>query len=167
MYNNAKENPAMIVVYTSPGCASCRKVKQWLKDRNLKFVEKNIFSTILNENEIKHLLMRSENGTEDIISKRSKIVQEQNIDFDEMSLNDLVRFIQQNPSILKRPIILNEKSFLVGYDEEEIGAFVPRELRKIAKAACTPECASYEICGKVHEEPDQPKALNQSLLKAV
>ena len=80
----------MIVVYTSPGCASCRKVKQWLKDRNLKFVEKNIFSTILNENEIKHLLMRSENGTEDIISKRSKIVQEQNIDFDEMSLNDLV-----------------------------------------------------------------------------
>ena len=116
----------MIVVYTSPGCASCRKVKQWLKERDLKFVEKNIFSTVLNENEIKHLLTRSENGTEDIISKRSKIVQEQKIDFDEMTLNELVRFIQQNPSILKRPIILNEKSFLVGYDEEEIGAFVPR-----------------------------------------
>ena len=42
----------MIVVYTSPGCASCRKVKQWLKDRNLKYIEKNIFSTLLNENEI-------------------------------------------------------------------------------------------------------------------
>ena len=37
----------MIVVYTSPGCASCRKVKQWLKDRNLKFIEKNIFSTYM------------------------------------------------------------------------------------------------------------------------
>jgi len=69
----------MIVVYTSPGCASCRKVKQWLKDRNLKFIEKNIFSTLLNENEIRHLLMRSENGTEDIISKRSKIIQEKQI----------------------------------------------------------------------------------------
>ena len=36
----------MIVVYTSPGCASCRKVKQWLKDRNLPFIEKNIFKTL-------------------------------------------------------------------------------------------------------------------------
>ena len=69
----------MIVVYTSPGCASCRKVKQWLKDKNLKYIEKNIFKTLLNENEIKHLLMRSENGTDDIISKRSKIIQESGI----------------------------------------------------------------------------------------
>ena len=45
----------MIVVYTSPGCASCRKVKQWLKDRNLEFIEKNIFKTVLNEKEIKTL----------------------------------------------------------------------------------------------------------------
>ena len=47
----------MIVLYTSPGCASCRKVKQWLKDRNLPYVEKNIFKTLLNDSEIKHLLM--------------------------------------------------------------------------------------------------------------
>ena len=127
----------MIVVYTSPGCASCRKVKQWLKDRNLKFIEKNIFSTLLNENEIRHLLMRSENGTEDIISKRSKIIQERQIDVEEMSIKDLVRFVQQNPSVLKRPIIINERNFLVGYDEEEIGAFVPQELRRVACAACT------------------------------
>ncbi len=156
----------MIVVYTSPGCASCRKVKQWLKERDLKFVEKNIFSTVLNENEIKHLLTRSENGTDDIISKRSKIVQEQNIDFDEMTLNELVRFIQQNPSILKRPIILNEKSFLVGYDEEEIGAFVPAELRRIAKAACGPDCNNYKVCGEIREEVDVDK-LPQPRLKAL
>jgi regulatory protein spx len=156
----------MIVVYTSPGCASCRKVKQWLKERDLKFVEKNIFSTVLNESEIKHLLTRSENGTEDIISKRSKIVQEQKIDFDEMTLNELVRFIQQNPSVLKRPIILNEKSFLVGYDEEEIGAFVPAELRRIAKAACGPECGNYKVCGEVREEV-KADSLPQPRLKIV
>ena len=56
----------MIVVYTSPGCASCRKVKQWLKDRNLPFTEKNIFKTLLDEEEIRYLLMRSENGTDDL-----------------------------------------------------------------------------------------------------
>lgn len=156
----------MIVVYTSPGCASCRKVKQWLKDRNLKFIEKNIFSTLLNENEIRHLLMRSENGTEDIISKRSKIIQERQIDVEEMSIKDLVRFVQQNPSVLKRPIIINERNFLVGYDEEEIGAFVPQELRKVASAACTSDCPSYPVCGHTREDVDIETA-NQPRLKAV
>lgn len=119
----------MIILYSSPGCASCRKVRQWLKDRNLKFIEKNIFTSVLSEKEIKHILMRSENGTEDIISKRSKVMQESQIDLDELSINELVTFIQRHPSILKRPIIMNDKSFLVGYDDEEIDAFLPPEMR--------------------------------------
>ena len=43
----------MVIIYTSPGCASCRKAKQWLKDNNIEFVEKNIFTSLLNEKEIK------------------------------------------------------------------------------------------------------------------
>jgi regulatory protein spx len=138
----------MIVIYTSPGCASCRKVKQWLKDRELPYIEKNIFKTLLNDNEIKHLLMRSENGSDDIVSKRSKIIQESNVDIDSMTTNELVEFIKKNPSILKRPIILSEKNFQVGYDEEEINAFVPAELRKIADSPCSPDCPNWEGCGK-------------------
>ena len=86
----------MIILYSSPGCASCRKAKQWLKDKNLKFVEKNIFSVILKENEIKYLLNRTENGTDDLISKRSKVFQELNVDVDDMSMKELVDFIQKN-----------------------------------------------------------------------
>ena len=35
--------------------------------------------------------------------------------------------------MLKRPIILNERNFQVGYDEEEIDAFVPQQLRSLAR----------------------------------
>lgn len=148
----------MIVVYTSPGCASCRKVKQWLKDRDLNYVEKNIFKTLLNDNEIKHLLMRSENGSDDIISKRSKIIQESGVDIDSMKTDELIQFIKKNPSILKRPIILNEKSFQVGYDEEEIGVFVPKELRKLASDTCSPDCPNFKACGQVHNEEAKKEA---------
>ena len=48
----------MIILYTSPGCASCRKAKQWLKDNDMKYIEKNIFTTLLKEDEIKYLLQR-------------------------------------------------------------------------------------------------------------
>ena len=101
----------MIRIYTAPSCASCRKVKAWLKEHQIPYVEKNIFSTLLRETELKELLERSENGTDDIISKRSKIIKENKIDIDEMSINELIHFIQKNPSILKRPIIIDERRF--------------------------------------------------------
>ncbi len=141
----------MIVLYSAPGCSSCRKVKQWLKDHDLKFVEKNIFKSVLDENEIKYLLTRSENGTEDLISKRSKIIQEGNLDIESMKINDLVYFMQKNPSILRRPIILNSKVLQVGYDVEEIEAFIPKELRSIAENSCNANCTYYGCCGSLRK----------------
>ena len=101
----------MIRIYTAPSCASCRKVKAWLKEHDIPYVEKNIFSTILREDELRELLERSENGTDDIISKRSKIIKENKVDIEDMSINELIHFIQKNPSILKRPIMIDERRF--------------------------------------------------------
>jgi len=142
----------MIVVYTSPGCASCRKVKAWLRERHLPFIEKNIFQVVLHPNEVRYLLQRSENGADDIISKRSKIIQEGNYDIDSMSTSQLVDFIIANPSILRRPIILNDTAFQIGYDVEEIDAFVPAELRRIADEACDHNCSKFANCGRVKED---------------
>lgn len=137
----------MIVVYTSPGCASCRKVKSWLKEKHIPFIEKNIFQVILDPKEIKYLLSRSENGFDDIISKRSKLFQQGKIDLESMNTNELVNFIEKNPSVLKRPIIINEHNMQIGYDEEEIDAFVPKKLRSLAVSACSKEgCERYEQC---------------------
>ena len=144
----------MIVIYTSPGCASCRKVKAWLKERNIRFVEKNIFNVLLNKNEIKYLLSRSENGSDDIISKRSKIIQENKIDLDALSTDELINFIINNPSVLRRPIILNEDNFQIGYDSEEIDAFMPRDAIKVAPCSCDKGCPNYESCGKLRGEAD-------------
>lgn len=142
----------MIVLYTSPGCASCRKAKQWLKDNNLDYKEKNMFTSILKEDEIKYLLSRSENGTSDLISTRSKIFQELKIDVDDLSVNELVDLIQDNPSILRRPIMIDEKNIVVGYDDDEITALMPRALRDAVTRACNPKCQMFEICGSTREK---------------
>lgn len=141
----------MIRIYTAPSCASCRKVKAWLKDHQIPYVEKNIFSTLLRETELRELLERSENGTDDIISKRSKIIKENKVDIDDMSVNQLIHFIQENPSILKRPIIIDERRFQVGYNAEEIRAFIPRELRKLQ------ECNNSDYCPQFRDIPQEMK----------
>ena len=61
----------MLKVFTSPSCSSCRKVKKWLKEQDIPFVEHNFIAKPLTEKDIKDILYKSENGTDDIISKRS------------------------------------------------------------------------------------------------
>ena len=65
-----------------------------------------------------------------------------------------MELIQNNPSILKRPIMISEKSFVVGYDDDEITTLVPPQLRVVAAKACNPSCANYPICGKVRENSE-------------
>ncbi len=123
---------ASVLFYTSPGCANCRKAKKWLEDNHIDFVEKNIFNNELSEQEVKYLLARCENGTEDILSTRSKAYASLKEVIDDMSVNDLTHFIQKNPSVLKRPILLSRRNMAVGYDHDEITTMMPLEKRRAA-----------------------------------
>ena len=75
------------------------------------------------------MLANSENGFDDIISTRSKIFKEKKLDPENMSVKSLVEFIISYPSVLKRPIIINESDLQVGYNNEDITIFLPKELR--------------------------------------
>ena len=142
----------MIKIYTSPSCSSCRKVKKWFKDQNIPYVEKNIFAASLNENELKEILIKSENGTEDIISPRSKIVKESGVDLESMTIKELISFIKNNPSVLKRPIMVDDNKIQVGYNPEEIRVFIPHA-RRIAEWACQ-NCPKLESCDHKKDEED-------------
>lgn len=143
----------MIKIYTSPSCSSCRKVKQWFKEQDIPYVEKNIFAATLNEKELKEILVKSENGTEDIISPRSKVVKESGVDIDKLTIRELIEFIRENPSVLKRPIMVDDNKIQVGYNPDDITVFIPRA-RRIADMACL-TCPTLEECDyKKDEEPD-------------
>jgi len=120
-----------IVIYTTPSCSSCRKAKRWLDEYDVDYVEKNLFTHSLTEAEINKMLENTENGFDDIISTRSNIFKEHNLDIEDMQIDDLKKFISENPSVLKRPIILGDNKIQIGYNEEEIRAFVPDRLRKL------------------------------------
>lgn len=121
----------MISLYTTPSCTSCRKARAWLTENELPFKERNIFSDPLNSDELMEILSLTKNGTEDIISTRSKVYQKLDIDLEELKLEELLSLIEKYPNLLKRPIILDKNKLQVGYNEEDIRKFVPRNLRKI------------------------------------
>src|SRR5699024_8390018 len=119
----------MVTLYTSPSCTSCRKAKAWLEEHEIEFKERNIFSEPLSLDEIKEILRMTEDGTDEIISTRSKVFQKLDTDIYKAPLKALVVLNQKNSGVLRRPIILDEKRLQVRYNEDELRRFLPRTLR--------------------------------------
>lgn len=144
----------MVTLYTSSSCSSCRKAKRWLEDNQIPYKEKNIIGIRLTRDDIINMLKYSENGFEDIISTRSKVFKDTQLDTDEMRFGELADFIIDNPTILKRPIIINDKIMQTGYNEDEIRAFIPRQFR------------NNVVCEECKEDCDYKQAVNKSILKS-
>lgn len=142
----------MIKIYMSPSCSSCRKVKAWFDNEKIPYKEINILKHEITVDELKEMLNKSLDGTDEIISTRSKIFKEENIDIDSMSVGSLCKFIKDNPSILKRPIIVDDSKIQVGYNSDEIEIF--EKAKQIALSVCNEKvCPNYNDC--VHRFGDK------------
>ncbi len=132
----------MVTIYTTSSCSSCRKAKKWFEEHNIEYKEINLFVKDISKTELLEILQRTELGTDEIVSKRSKIISENKIDVSKMTMNELVDFLIENPSTIKRPIIIDERHFQVGYNNVEIRAFIPKELRDMN---CH-DCFNFDDC---------------------
>lgn len=132
----------MIKLYISPSCTSCRKAKAWLEENDLEFEETNIYHEPLTKNDIKEVLMLTDEGTEEIISYRSEAYQNLEIDLDRLSVNELLDLFIEEPSLIRRPIIMDDRRLQIGFNDAEIRMFLPREVRQIGLA---------EIHGRLEE----------------
>ena len=84
----------MVTLFLSPSCTSCRKARAWLINHEVAFDERNIITSPLTHDELMNILSHTENGTEDIISTRSKVFQKLNIDVDNLTIEELILNIQ-------------------------------------------------------------------------
>jgi len=123
----------MIKIYTTPTCASCRKAKKWLDEHQIKYQEVNLIKHKLTEKELNEILKNTENGVEDIISKRSKLYN--SIDMDSMTIGELKNYIINNPLVLRRPIMVGDDRMQIGYNEEDIDVFMSKKLRGLLMSA--------------------------------
>ncbi|MEH7492771.1 transcriptional regulator SpxA [Neobacillus niacini] len=119
----------MVTLYLSPSCTSCRRAKAWFDEHQIPYKERNILSEKLSVDEIKDILRYTEDGTDEIISTKSKAFQKLNINIDSLSLRELYKLINENPGLLRKPLIMDEKRLQVGFNEEELRSFLPRKMR--------------------------------------
>ena len=117
-------------IITGSSSLSTKKAKEWFVKNRIPYVERNLAKDPISLSELQKILRMTVDGTDEIIAKRSKVYKELNINLDELPLTELLELFQQNPGLLKTPIIMDEKRLQVGYNEDEIRQFIPRKTRK-------------------------------------
>lgn len=118
-----------VTMYGSP-CESTRKTKEWFREHEIPFVERNIYNNPLTVQELRKILELTVEGTDEIIAKRSNLFKELKLDIDSLTLDELLGIIQQHPGLLRNPIVIDGQRLMVGYNESEIRKFLPRKVRK-------------------------------------
>lgn len=100
----------MIKVYYLSNTNSGRTAMKWLENHNLQFVDRKITKkTPIEVHELKKILARAENGFDDLINYRTKKFKELEINESECSTEYLIGILINNPSMIKLPIIIDEK----------------------------------------------------------
>lgn len=110
----------MIKIYTISSCTSCKKAKTWLNAHQLPYKEQNLGKEPLTKQEILDILSKTEDGIESIVSSKNRYAKALNCNIEDLSLSQVIDLIQENPRILKSPILIDDKRLQVGYKEDDI-----------------------------------------------
>lgn len=121
----------MIKVYYLSNTNSGRMAMKWLENHNLQYVDRKITKKKpIEVHEIKKILALAENGFDDLIHSRTKKFQALEINENECSTDYLIAILIKNPSVIKLPIIIDEKKIVIGFNEREIRCFLSKKYRR-------------------------------------
>lgn len=121
----------MIKIYYRRGCRSSQRVFCWFEKHNID-VQKQQISQITRAELIK-LLQHSDDGLKDVVKnprKANSEVKEALQYMNQLSLNKAIDFILSHSYIMPTPIIIDDNKHFIGYNENEIRIFLPKEYRQ-------------------------------------
>lgn len=120
----------MLNLYIAPSSSSSRRAEKWLIDHDIQFKKRDISKRPLTADEVKQILRLSENGSDDLISKRCHSFKRLKLNFDNLRISQLIDLMVEYPDLIRRPLIFDDRQLQVGFSEEGIRSFLPREARK-------------------------------------
>lgn len=113
----------MITIYHNTRCKKSREGLQLVENSGKEFQIREYLKEPLSEKELKALLTKLNMTAIQLVRKNEKIWKENFKDKD-LSENELVRIMVENPKLIERPIVENETKAVVGRPPEEINNLV-------------------------------------------
>jgi Spx/MgsR family transcriptional regulator len=116
-----------VTFYTYPSCTSCRKTKKWLSAHSVNVQERHLFRETPTRQELFTLLSMTSEGLDELLATRSRTFKSLNVDVEDMPLSAVVDLIIQEPKLLRRPILTDGETIVVGYNLEKLRSLTKKK----------------------------------------
>ncbi len=110
--------PTIFIEY--PKCSTCKKAKDWLKQNNIKFEERNIVTETPTVKELTDWIEKSGQDIKKWFNTSGLKYKELNLKekLSNMSDKEKIELLVSDGMLIKRPIIISDKGIFTGFKEE-------------------------------------------------
>ncbi|MBO6525240.1 MAG: Spx/MgsR family RNA polymerase-binding regulatory protein [Balneolaceae bacterium] len=105
-----------------PNCDKIRATKKWLDSKGVEFEFIDVKKEPLTLDEIKDLEFKV--GLDVLVNKRGTTYRNLGLKDKDLSKDEMLKVLEENQSMIKRPVLVYEDGVLVGYDEEAFENFL-------------------------------------------
>ena len=104
-----------------PKCSTCQKAKKWLEYHNVKYEERHIVEENPTEAELKVWIKKSNLEVKKWFNTSGLKYKELGLKekLPTMSDEEKIKLLASNGMLIKRPILVTEKTVLVGFKEQD------------------------------------------------
>lgn len=109
-----------MIVYTLKTCDTCRKALKWLDEKGIAYENRDVRADGISADAVTHIVASL--GWEKALNRRSKTWRDLPDD-DKASLDrsKAIALINDNPTIMKRPVFVTEHEVMGGFDDSVKG----------------------------------------------
>lgn len=120
----------MITAYLYTSCTSCRKAKDVLQTQDAQFEVREYFKQKVTRTELDQLLASTGLNVADILSVRSTPYKQGNLADKNLSDDEILDMMVEEPRLIKRPLLVSGADIVVGYNEDKIKALIAQDNAK-------------------------------------
>lgn len=114
-------------IYVHPTCTSCKKAEALLEANGVAVGRRDYFKDRFDKAELVAVLNKAGLTPGEILSKRSRVYKDLEIEGQELDDDALLELMIEYPTLLKRPLIIGAGGSTVGFNEGGINELVAKE----------------------------------------
>ncbi len=113
-------------IYLYGNCSSCKKADDALRDSGKPYERRDFFKERFNTDELRSVLDRAGLDVADVLSTRSKAYSERGLAEHALTDAQLLDLMVEEPTLLRRPLIIGGGTALVGFNAAAIEGLIER-----------------------------------------
>lgn len=121
----------MLKIYTISSNQETKEAERWLYAHKVKFIEVDLLKELVSTEEILRIVSLTEHGVEEIVETETRAYTRLNLNFKDLKLEDFMELLEENATLLKVPLVLDEKQLQIGFDEDKMQRFLEKPSKKV------------------------------------